>query len=457
MPEFMIVGAEYTFENLEAAHYAFGVKVPVKPIITINLGGMEIVAENNTFIPQSEGKVKITYTAYYGINKVEKVYYSDAVDVNYSENIDYARYFVYDGAAGDLTDDGVRISAMEEGANFTFVNSILASDMQVRLHVSSAGNAFGKLNLYLEGTENREKIKITFEKSGNKTLLKLNDGKGYACSAVFDGNSFFTLFYDDRTQTLYAEGTEVIRVEKTADGTPFCGFAGGKVYFSAEFADVTGMSTVVVSRINNQVLGNDAVNAAPQVVFSEYDGGIKKRGDIITVEKVLISDVLDPGFEVLYCLDAPDGDAAKTPEGVPLDFDNADYGRETSFVAEQLGYYVVYIEVTDVKGNKAVYSYSVRVADDVAPVITLGDGAGECKAGETVKIKDGSAVDDVSGEVTFYVYIYSPYGTVESPVEVSDFEGLWYKPEKAGKYKVYYYAYDEAGNRAMNSYILTVK
>ena len=57
---------------------------------------------------------------------------------------------------------------------------------------------------------------------------------------------------------------------------------------------------------------------------------------------------------------------------------------------------------------------------------------------------------------TLYVYVLQANGNSVLVSPIKGYDGYWYKPLQAGTYKVYYYAYDETNNVAMNSYTFTV-
>ena len=98
--------------------------------------------------------------------------------------------------------------------------------------------------------------------------------------------------------------------------------------------------------------------------------------------------------------------------------------------------------------QRAGLTFVITVRDDVAPVITSPAEGSEikAKAGETVKLPEIVATDNVSQVLTYYTYIIDPDDFLIL-VEADEFTGeVTYTPKSAGEYRIIYTVYDEAGN-----------
>ena len=103
----------------------------------------------------------------------------------------------------------------------------------------------------------------------------------------------------------------------------------------------------------------------------------------------------------------------------------------------KIGTYKVIIEFKDSFGKVKEVSYSLKVIDNKAPVITFNDKITTNKAVEVDLLKDVKVIDDSKEDITVSV--------------VGD-----YDINKIGTYELYYVAKDSSGNEAKEKFILEV-
>lgn len=483
IPKYLIVGSEYTFDVPTTVHYAYGIRTEMQPIITVmQEHRAPIVLDDNIYTPTSEGNITIKFTARFGSNVVEKSYNTKVVDVGYSRTMTYEKYFNVTDGVSSVATNGIAISTYTDGAKAEFINSLLANNLTLSFILENNMTNYNEVNVYLKGAKNSEEIKVTFKKDvDGLTLVKINDErKGVKIPTKFEGGNIFNLYYDNRTQEIYTENMPKTKVLKTIDGQNFNGFEGDNVYLQVELGGVTNVSALIISKLNNQSFAKGAMNAGPFVVFETYDGGFRQVGDIIKIKKVYVKDVLDSKFEVVYSVKSPSAYVVTT-EGIELNAKNAKHNEEYIFIANELGAYNVFIETQDAFSNRTSVSYGIHTVDKQAPEITLGEGEIYCKVNETIEIKDAQINDngtkyslrdvfmtkedvkDDTRTLWAYVCVLTPACRTDkiSYIEKPNQEGvyydkLWYKPDRAGEYFVYYYVYDETGNVAFASYKITV-
>lgn len=461
-PAYMLLGTSYSLDILEAAHFAEGKKSSLSPTIRIKYSDhSEEIVEGATFVPKVAGKARIDYIAKYGNEEMVKSYFVEIVDANYTDVIDMSKYFATENATSVEKEDGVSLSTMQEGATATFINPITARELDVKFFVTERYSGLEVLNVYLTAEYNAEKkIKLTIEKEKETSLVSINDGKKFASSASFLDSDNITVLYNDVKRSISINGKEEYVINNLLNGQEFTGFGEEKCYISWEFEKIkiNGQAEILVTKIKNQTLGKDVSNAAPFVLFELYQGGVHQIGDLITFQPVYLGDVLDPNYTVNYWVETPtSGEFAVSIDGVVLNRENARYNQEYVIQAKQNGYYSVYIQAKDEFGAMITLSYSVMVADTQPPTIYLiGNTEVEYALGETIRLKDAVVKDNVSLEMEMFVYVYTPSSELKRIKLIDGYDGYWFRSIEKGKHTVYYYIFDEAGNRAMQSYSFIV-
>lgn len=459
-PSYMLLGASYSLDLLDAAHFADGKKSSLSPIIRIKYSDLsEEILTGATVVPKVAGKAQIDYIAKYGNEETVKSYFVEIVDVNYTDVIDMSKYFATKNATSVEKEDGVSLSTMQEGATATFINPITSREFDVKFFVTERYSGLEELNIYLTAEHNTEKkIKLSIEKEKETSMVSINDGKKFTSSASFLDSSNITVLYNDENKSISINGKEEYTVGNFLNGQEFTGFGDEKCYISWEFERVSGQAEILISKIKNQTLGKDVSNASPFVLFELYQGGVHQVGDFITIQPVYLGDVLDPNYTVDYWIETPtSGEYAVSVDGVLLNRENAKHNHEYVIQARQNGYYSVYIQAKDEFGPKVTLSYSIVVSDTQSPNIYLiGDVEDSCQLGDTIRLKDAVTNDNVSLDMELLVYVYSPSSELQRIQIIDGYEGYWFKPKEKGKHMVYYYIFDEAGNRAMQSYTFIV-
>ena len=202
---------------------------------------------------------------------------------------------------------------------------------------------------------------------------------------------------------------------------------------------------------------------SPYVTFKPFRGGMQVVGNVVTLERIYVGDVLDPNFTVNYVVRDPERKVVTSIDGVELS--GADYTREYSIALEKVGSYSILVEVSDSSGNAEQYSSSVIVGDNVAPKIVLTTGVETAKVGEKIKLKDAVAIDNIDENLKIFTFVASPsYEYLK--IDADSNGDRYFTATSAGKYTIWYYAYDAmkvdaqgnvvAGNVGMECYVITV-
>ncbi len=456
LPEYFILGASYTLPKANCKAYKGGAIYSLTPTVTLRYPDKNYskAITDGTFTPTMAGDVVITYEAS-AFGKTEKREYSaTVVDVNFNGAMTMQNYFYGKDLGLSALSFGVSISTLKDGANATFINSVLSRTLEMTLGIDANKNAFSALDIYLTDAEDESKeVKISLEKTDGVAKVTVNDDDYAYATVAFEKATSFTFAYSNATRTVSMAGTDKIAVNKTLSGEVFDGFSEF-VTVKYVFSGVEGYSTFTVYSINNQTFSNEKADGMrPYIFFSTYQGGEKQVGDLLEIERIYVADVLDPNYTVKYYVLAPSGKFAVSVDGETLDYDT-DYTKEYSFLATESGKYVVYMEVEDGVGNSETYAYAISVVNREAPIITLTGTYTEAVAGKSVILATATVTDNATSveQMSVYVVVVCPnWETVMAE------NGKEFKPDQYGTYTVWYYVTDGDGNIAMQSYQFTVK
>ena len=443
---YFIVGCEYDLPVIDCVSYAIGKPMKITPKISVLYKeiGKTVYLADGKFTPERSGEISIVYEAEYGEKKTVKTYDAVAVDVGYGGSIRMQDYLYGENVATEATSYGVRVNACTENATATFINPVLTEELTTSLAVNPNKANFEKLNMYLTDSVNSaEKLKFTFEKNGDGGIFTVNDEVSTTIDYGFTVLRTVTLNYSDATRFVSFGESSEIEVETTLYGAAFKGFSSGTAYLTFEFEEVVSESQIIVYTVNNQALYNSAGDGVvPYVKFYKYAQGERRVGDVVTLERVFAQDVLDPDFNVVIAVKAPDGTFVDTKGNDLL-----------SFKTTQIGTYNVVITASDSSNNEQKYSYSINVVDTTAPMIKLPLGLKDSvKLGASVNISKPAVSDNRTAKPEIYAYVVNPdYSVTELTI------GKSFMPNQYGEHTVYYYAVDEDGNRSFAVYSFTVQ
>lgn len=456
LPEYFILGASYQLPKADCKVYKGGTIYSLTPTITWRYPdkNYSIVITDGEITPMMAGDVVITYEAN-AFGRTEKREYSaTVVDVNFNDEMLLQNYFYGEDLGFSAHSFGLSISTLKDGASATFINSVLSQTIEMTLGIDANKHAFSSLDIYLTDAQDKTKeVKISLEKMDGVAKVTVNDDDYAYANVAFDKATNFPFQYSNDTRTVSMAGTSPIEVKNTVLGEVFDGF-GEFVTLKYVFNGVTGYSTFTVYSIDNQTFSNETADGMrPYVLFSTYSGGNRQVGDIIELERIYVADVLDPNYFVKYYVLTPKGQFVVSLDGETLDED-ADYTKGYSFLAEESGKYVVYIEIEDSVGNGEIYAYAISVVNRDAPVITLSGTRAKATAGKSVILATAEVTDNTTPveDMTVFVVVVCPNWETVMAENGEEFE-----PDQYGTYTVWYYVTDADGNITMESYQFTVK
>lgn len=460
MPKYLIAGSTYSFGAVYAYDYTSGKTGDrVKAVLyTEDANGVKEHSDG-CYTPSVRNHldtVKVYYKA--GINgktAQSEVFEIKVCVVGNGKNIEISKYFVSDDVSIQATSNGMILSTTKDKATVDFANPVLANGLTYTFNVDPSQNSFSRLNVYLRDSINeKECIKIGYSKSSqNASYISLNDGAQYSIPASFFGGSSheFAIKFDNKICVASYETEVKINVGKTIYGEPFAGFSSGKAYVAFEFDGVVSGGTIVVSEIGGQQTTSVKADLIkPKIDLTNEISGRYSLGDVVDLTTAVALDVLDPNISSYYTVYTPDGSIATDINGKVLQ--NIALNESYRIKLDSYGNYRVSFVAEDWNGRKEKsFSYVMEVVDIVPPVITLnGTVPSEANVGDVIDIPLAKAIDIIDGVRSVYAFIYSPDGRYRAYENGMAFN-------KAGKYKVVYYAFDESGNTAKLVYTINVK
>ncbi len=460
LPKYFVENSPYVLPSLSAVALSDGSSINAE--ISVNDGNGERSVAGGMYYPKAnaDGVTVITYTATTATGEKSVSYTVPVISgARNGTSVDLGKYFYSDTLEITAGADGYRFTAsnaVSGNAGFEYILPLYADGLNISFYVDGAANGFDSLTLILTDYSDRGKsVRLTFEKTANASILKIN-GKTVSDAAVGFNGDLFQFTYSDTAYTV-SDGANILgTISSYANGPAFNGFESGLVYLSMELEGISSDSSFCISAINGQRFNSGiSVDTVRAAMFVEYEP--TRRGYIgqqVSLAKALAVDVLDPYVSCYITVLDADGNTVCADDGTYLDRAPAD--KEYSFTVTQYGSYVVIYQAFGSDMRKTEESYSVEVYDDVAPVLTVsGAVPSSAKVDKRVELPAASAVDNIDGEVTVYVYIASPAAAMLA-ADSDGNGGFSFTPESRGEYRVRYVAVDAAGNIAVLEYSLSV-
>ena len=445
LPKYMIKGAQYSAEKINAHLYSSSAPAPVQVNYAISYDGGAFEAFNPDSFAVAGSK---TLTVRYSLASDPSVYVESdeikIVDVGYTaDELDASKYFVgdYAGKTDESTPDFASYAiGVGAAGSLEFVNPLVLSGFSFRYAVSES-LAVGSYTFRFTDYYDRSKTAtVKFVKGG----VEINGRfRAVAYSAV--GNPI----------TVSVGGKTSLTVDSTVIECDL-GLDSDKVLFGIGFENVTSAGTFNAYSLGLQSLGYYVTsdNIAP-VLSVAYPDRTAKIGDVVTLARPEFADVLSPSPAANCTVSVyKDGNPVTSEEGVVLK--NADAFGGYTFKITGFGSYLVLYRFTDGVGKKAEDRYEITVTDVVPPEITLNG-----YNGKPVSVGVNKDVSPLSYNVSDNI---SAKENIKVTIIVYDERGVFvcasndkFKVEKTGRYTVYVYCRDEVGNTAYASYEINAK
>lgn len=468
VPRYFIKDCEYVLPSLSAYDFSNGTK-ELATEISVKVDGVKQTVSNNTFTTnKASGKVEVIYRAENTHGVTERSYEAEIVDLNYNvaKSLDLSKYLQGDGF--EVLKDGSSISySTAEDSTLSLVNAgyvgvldvVFQLGFTVATNVDEEGNVvytyvdkndFDGVTFTLTNVNNHaDKILITFEKGVSNTKISVVRGdyeaKGNTSVSFGEREGKFS-FSILNGNLVFAESDLKIPTAEL-----FKNFSE-RFYMDISFngVSVNGEAAIAVSKLMNQTISNGNRDYVSPVLI--HDGFADKYylGDTITISAFDCYDFVDPSPKLTYTVTKKGGGFVTSKEGVVLDGEANDYRRVYTIDGSSYIDCELFVSAIDYSGKRANLNRTLSITDVTAPTLTLNVTSTTAKVGETVKFASYVATDDKSS-VSVSVIVIDATGHFKL------YTGDSFTPDKAGEYRIIYYALDEAKNASFAEYTLVVQ
>lgn len=477
-PAAYISGSSYTLPILHAYDYSSGAKVEKLCSVTVEYDGkMSTYQAGESFIPTVNNhgdKVKIAYICD-GVTLTESqvpthiVFGKEKIPGNtdrYREVIHVDKYFYTDAdldfanntQLGDIGGLTITANTALESAKTTFINPQMASAFSLDFLTVPNRSKFAKLVLTLTDSENAGiSVKAVLSKNEGQTLMTVGD-TSLTLALDFDASiaSAYNIGYLDGK--LIVNTTTAIQISKTENGEVFNGFPSGKIVFDLELCEAEQGAAIFLHKICGINVNNKQDNKGPFIATAGGNAVTNAFKDsVYTVKGIIAADFLCPNVTTSLTVLTPNGEVAKSVDGIPLQ--NVDATKDYNLLLAEYGEYYVAVKAQESgwkDANESTYEYLITVVDGERPTITFkGKFASELKVGNALVIPEYQVSDNFTSEenIAVMIVITNPKGL---PIYLYGEEKA-VRCEYAGVYKVQIFVCDEMGNLTTFETNVTVK
>lgn len=450
---YYIKDVAYTLPKLNAYQYTGKEPTPAACDVFVSYNGGEYTPVENTdaYVISQAGTVRFKYAVEGVSYETEAV---EIVDVDYYGDLDIAAYFKGDFTA---TKSYEYIDfAFDKGTGeqtLGFVRPLAYSIFSLTYTLPQSGMNFGSYSVILTDlADSDNRVWLHFADVGGILYVTINGGDPIVVGGNLADGVERQIRYSEDSKTFY------FYTPKATYSTLFdIGFESDYCTMQVVLHDVARPSTIRIQRIQNQLICADAFDDYdPQIYLRKGAGYVTKNTEGV-VSAAVVSDVLSPVLaEKTLVTVTVDGKAVTAKDGTLLKDVRAD--RDYEIVFSEFGRYRVVYTAEDESSNDATQFYIVEVADMTAPTISLdgvtADTVQQVKVGYKYDVKPYTVSDNYSNaeKITVYVYVYTENGVL------TVYNQRQFTLMQEGKYVVYLYAVDEAGNYSTASYqLLAVK
>ena len=457
-PKYVIKNASYEFPKVYATDYS-QLEPKRTDCATLEIaeykGGSEIknTVVTGRYTVGDCDYIVATYTITTPTGSDSSEYKAVAVDVGYGNQLDLSAYFYDTNACFEKTKNMLNIEFSTnlektngaDVAELTFINSLSSREFEVRFSSIPEKNGFESLNVKLTGM-NGNVLNLTYFPQGADTAFYIN-GKlaGLLGVNFFDSTRTFYLAYDETTKIVSPLSGKKFDVTKVIDG--FTGL-GEKLSFSIVLNGIADEAGFLVSRVVNQIIGNNTKDAFSPKIDQRPILGFCKMGTVVTIAASNILDVLDPNVEYTFQVLRPDGSIARDVNNQLLD--NVNPSVDYKVLLDESGSWKVKYTAKDSGGKEVEYGYGINVPDVIAPEVELSGGDRSGSIGKKIQLAT-AIVSDNMGATTVYAFVKDGDGKYHR------ITNNYFVCDKVGTYTVYFYVIDLEGNLTIEEYDVLIK
>jgi len=465
LPEIFVSDAAYVLPALKVNDYSTGKPVQKDcQIIVTDKNGAKTYKVGDTFVPsvaENGDKVSVSYQC----NGEEIVNVEvPAVIVKLSGKVNAKNYIYgedvvtsYKDANGEFYEAGVEIAPKEamELCGWTFATPQLATNLSLMMEGIEGRNSYKGLVVTLTDSLNKkEAVSATLTAKSSGTTLTVGDTSVDVNGVNMMAEKQYVLSF---TNGKFQLGSVAIAPEKTVYGEAFEGFSSSLVYIKVDMVKADADAAYKLLSVSGTNLSRRNLEVfAPNFEILGDFGGNQSINATYEIFPALACDVFSPNTTLTLTVTAPDGSIVTDNNGVRLE--NVPTDKSYFITLSQLGkyqasYYMV--EKDWVVSNPLTLAKSIFVIDETAPKAKFVNATvTTAKVGDVIVMPELSISDNVSAneKMTITTGVYNPNGQF---IRFKENENA-IKCAYAGKYKFIAMVFDEFGNMACVTHIVTV-
>ena len=353
--------------------------------------------------------------------------------------------------SSSATEDYVVFSS-DSDFSVQFVNEVIVEDLQ--FDVKLIDSDFKKFNVTLsDACDPSLSVKFSFviQKTDGNVKLFYQDNEISGAT-----NNTITLKINSKNIKISAAETYTYPILTDLNGNKFDGFSSPFVYLDFGLDGISSLQKIGVSKIANQPLNNmGSEDVMEPVLYLYKEAGVYQQlNSMLIIGKATSADVYD-GVVQTFVSVTKNGKYLTSVDGVVLDNVFAD--REYQIKLSDFGEYQVEYATEDSSNNSKNLTKTVKVLDNVAPVITVsGNIPTAVKLSDKFVVPKATCEDNISIGLTVRVLTISPYN-VYTLINVENGKDTAISFDVKGTWKLRYFVYDEVGNVGIKDYAIDVK
>ena len=445
VPKAVMTGREIFLKGFSAYEYNDNVRQDVSVTVTVN---GKVVGESGYYVFETVGEYTVEYRAESNKGTNVDTYTVYALTAEEDKAMYLSNYFLAENLSVSGGDTNLVFTATANEAKINFARSVSAVEFLLSFNVLKDNNALGGVRVTLVDSVNPDEVLaievLKGEENATTSTVNINDGTSKEIVGSFFGTTVnpFTIKYDNESFEICDYQDNVLTVLDKVNGKAWKGFSSEKVFVEIEFIDCVAGSAISISDLNNQTFSKNTKKdrIAPQIFYQAIDK-VMNFGDTLNIKSAKAFDVLGEVVSFTLTVTSPSGNVI---------LDAVDARKTYSITFSEFGEYYLRYKAEDDSGRNVTRSVPINIKNKQVPTITLNgsvqEGAGVGKA-----FKLPSATLEGSDSVRLYVTVIAPNGYM------TVLDGLEYTPNAVGNHKIIYYAVDDYGNSAQQTFYISVK
>ena len=435
LPAYFVSGTTYKLPARNAT--LFGTQVSEIPAqIKYNIDGTVKNVEGEEFTPVIDDRSSDVTIIYY-VDGAELSVTRSVVNPYEGTTLDLVRLFPVIGGSADISsgDKGVSFLATTDFAA-DYLNQIIYSKLQIGMNIKSASDVMFTLT---DAENANRQMTLSFSGENGKYDMYIN---GVRTDSV--ARSSISIKFNGSSVTV---NSSTYSIKKYLDGSDFTGFESGRVYVRVS---MTEGSSIDLDRIGNQALLNatgDFID--PMLWVDENIDLYVSLNAVITLPEAFAYDAIS-GICPVTVTARLNGKYLMTDDG--REIKDIPYEPGIEVALSQYGNCFITYKTVDAADNPFTVSLAVYIVDDVKPELEVATTIpGVAYVGDTIKVEGVVATDNYSFDVVSCVMTIDPalaYDTSKDGSVTFD---------RAGKWTIRCFAYDESGNLGYVDYTVVVK